>query len=635
MNGASPPGSPSGDPALRGRCSSCGAAGTAAWCCRSELCGQCGDSHAATHLPVPDGGGEPTRGERMDIGTLSQMQEATGLDAADAGATCVECEDLRATRICVTCCDAFCRGCFRSTHRKGRRAEHAFVLVPALSAAGSANRDHGGILPDVHGGSAQPSASARSGVEDVQLPELLRSSAEGGEGGTAKVGGAKKRMGMAMDTAKSGVGGASTAHLVAARAVGAHAGSPLPAGSPGLDSSCASYDDDFELSEDSDDHTGEAAAEVVEGGGAGEGGGGERGAQAAKDEAVELAAETAALEAEMQRLGGNGEPDLPRMRVANVAGGGGAGGTTASSSSELGREVRACRTIVAFLQRWLARKNAWRQFNHQAMAAWDGVSVHVTQVNPVTGRSYVIHVLTGAVVLSPTRAERGGGGSVDSPVRSQKNSPQTKHARKTKKKKKRASPSGGRSSSRSPAPHRHGEKREEGEEGENDYSEDFEASVASPGAGGTPGRGSGMGGRDGRGRSVLWSRARRWLGRQWKVHVVQEVREGANPNPARRSGRRGGADEEHSPPLATIKVEVVLLPNQSLPDECCGGGDGGGHRRREVREARWSSICRCLGSMSTLPSPSKRPLRSLFIQGPHRRWRARAHASQPASTSSS
>ena len=330
MNGASPPGSPSGDPALRGICSSCGAAGTAAWCCRSELCGQCGDSHAATH--VQDGGGEPTRGERMDIGTLSQLQDATGLDAADAGATCVECEDLRATRICITCCDAFCRGCFRSTHRKGRRAEHAFVLVPAPSAAGSANRDHdGGILPDVHGGRAQPSASASSGVEDVQLPELLA-------GGPAKVGGAKKRMGMATDTTKLGVGGASSAAcLVAARAVGAHAESPLPAGSPGLDSSCASYDDDFELSEDSDDHAGEAAAEVAEGVGAGEGDGGEHDVQAAKDEAVELAAETAALEAEMQRLGGDGEPDLPRMRVvAHVAGGGGAGGAVQSTPVQFG-----------------------------------------------------------------------------------------------------------------------------------------------------------------------------------------------------------------------------------------------------------------------------------------------------------
>ena len=50
-------------------------------------------------------------------------------------ASCVECEQKRATRKCEQCGDGYCTRCFRRTHATGRRANHSWTHVGPMECA--------------------------------------------------------------------------------------------------------------------------------------------------------------------------------------------------------------------------------------------------------------------------------------------------------------------------------------------------------------------------------------------------------------------------------------------------------------------------------------------------------------------
>ncbi|CAN0384295.1 unnamed protein product, partial [Laminaria digitata] len=62
------------------------------------------------------------------------MTEEERLEAKKQ-ASCVECEQKRATRKCEQCGDGYCTRCFRRTHATGRRAKHNWTHVGPMECA--------------------------------------------------------------------------------------------------------------------------------------------------------------------------------------------------------------------------------------------------------------------------------------------------------------------------------------------------------------------------------------------------------------------------------------------------------------------------------------------------------------------
>lgn len=67
--------------------------------------------------------------------------EASVPPSAIAASKCIECADVPATRVCITCVDNFCDACYAVNHRSGSRLLHTWrALLPPKPAQPSPDR---------------------------------------------------------------------------------------------------------------------------------------------------------------------------------------------------------------------------------------------------------------------------------------------------------------------------------------------------------------------------------------------------------------------------------------------------------------------------------------------------------------
>ncbi|CAM9863004.1 unnamed protein product, partial [Ectocarpus fasciculatus] len=106
--------------------------------------------------PMPDGDGAAMEEEGEEEAGSREVE------------TCIECEDQYAELWCLSCEEPFCRPCWGSLHRQGKRAEHVTrailgEVMPAPTAPTSSTEsptprlpETGGRGDDLGGGSEQP-----------------------------------------------------------------------------------------------------------------------------------------------------------------------------------------------------------------------------------------------------------------------------------------------------------------------------------------------------------------------------------------------------------------------------------------------------------------------------------------------
>ncbi|CBJ48735.1 conserved unknown protein [Ectocarpus siliculosus] len=146
--------------------------------------------------PMPDG----------DSTAMEEEEEGAGSREVE---TCIECEDQHAELVCLSCEEPFCRPCWGSLHRQGKRAEHVTrailgEVMPAPTAPTSSTEPPTPPLPetvghddDVDGGSEQSDSegSACDGDGDRDDGHGGGDAIEGGLGQAGGGGGGHKKKG--------------------------------------------------------------------------------------------------------------------------------------------------------------------------------------------------------------------------------------------------------------------------------------------------------------------------------------------------------------------------------------------------------------------------------------------------------
>ncbi|CAM9195762.1 unnamed protein product [Scytosiphon promiscuus] len=81
--------------------------------------------------PNGDGGGNASTGMVDDEEGEEEEEEeaAAAAEGSQEVQTCIECEDQHAELVCLSCEEPFCRPCWGSLHRQGKRAEHPTQAV--------------------------------------------------------------------------------------------------------------------------------------------------------------------------------------------------------------------------------------------------------------------------------------------------------------------------------------------------------------------------------------------------------------------------------------------------------------------------------------------------------------------------
>ncbi|CAB1120350.1 unnamed protein product [Ectocarpus sp. CCAP 1310/34] len=110
-----------------------------------------------------------------DSTAMEEEEEEEGAGSREVE-TCIECEDQHAELVCVSCEEPFCRPCWGSLHRQGKRAEHVTrailgEVMPAPTAPTSSTEPPPPPLPergghnDVVGGGSEQSDSEGSACD--------------------------------------------------------------------------------------------------------------------------------------------------------------------------------------------------------------------------------------------------------------------------------------------------------------------------------------------------------------------------------------------------------------------------------------------------------------------------------------